>query len=182
MASLTFITGNQSKADYMSRYLAHPVNHQKLDLYEIQSLDIQTVVKHKVTQAYNIVGSPVIVEDISLEFEALGRLPGTFIKYFVSEIPYETICRMLDSFSRKATAKCAIGYYNGTRLELFENSLKGEISPHPRGDKGFDWDKIFIPEGYEQTRAEMNEANYRKTYMLLRPVEQLKTFLENNLP
>ena len=87
---------------------------------------------------------------------------------------------MLDNFSRKATAKCAIGYYDGDRLEVFENNLKGEISTHPRGNQGFDWDKIFIPEGYEQTRAEMNEENYRETYLSLKPLEQFKTFLGNN--
>ena len=81
MIDVTFITGNQNKADYFSKYLGFPVNHHKVDLDEIQSLDLREVVKHKLLQAYDEIKSPVIVEDVSLEFEALGRLPGTFIKF-----------------------------------------------------------------------------------------------------
>ena len=47
------------------------VLHQKLDLDEIQSLDLRTVVEHKVRQAYELVKKPVLVEDTSLQFEAL---------------------------------------------------------------------------------------------------------------
>ena len=86
MIDVTFITGNQNKAAYFSKYLGFPVNHHKFDLDEIQSLDLREVVKHKLLQAYDEIKSPVIVEDVSLEFEALGRLTGTFIKFYVEEV------------------------------------------------------------------------------------------------
>ena len=47
----------------------------KLDLDEIQSLDLREIVEHKVRQAYEKCGKPVLVENASLEFTALGRLP-----------------------------------------------------------------------------------------------------------
>lgn len=75
MRPITFITGNQKKADYLARYLGFPVEHQKIDLDELQSLDLREIVEHKVKQAYEIVQSPVLVEDVSLEFSALGRIP-----------------------------------------------------------------------------------------------------------
>ncbi len=52
MQKLTFITGNQNKADYLSRYLGFPVEHIKIDLDEIQSLNLNEIVEHKVRQAY----------------------------------------------------------------------------------------------------------------------------------
>ena len=52
MQSITFITGNQKKADYLARYLGFPIEHQKIDLDEIQSLDLREIVEHKVKQAY----------------------------------------------------------------------------------------------------------------------------------
>ena len=52
MTNVTFITGNQSKADYLSKYLGHPVDHVKIDLDEIQSLDLKKIVEHKLKQAY----------------------------------------------------------------------------------------------------------------------------------
>lgn len=61
-----FITGNQNKADYLSRYLGFHVEHRKIDLDEIQSLNLNEIVEHKVRQAYEKVQGPVIVEDVSL--------------------------------------------------------------------------------------------------------------------
>jgi inosine/xanthosine triphosphate pyrophosphatase family protein len=95
MPNVTFITGNQHKADYLSKYLGYPVDHVKLDLDEIQSTDLKAIVEHKVRQAFGLVRKPVIVEDVSLEFEALGGLPGPFIKFFVEHVPPETICSMI---------------------------------------------------------------------------------------
>ncbi len=181
MSNLVFITGNQSKADYLAKYLGHPVDHHKLDLDEIQSLELREIVEHKVKQAYGIIKQPVIVEDVSLEFSALGRLPGTFIKFFVDEIPFETICRMLDGMSREATAKCVFGYYDGEHLEFFEGSLKGSIAEHPSGENGFGWDKIFIPEGYTATRASLSEDDDKKTYLKIKPFAKLKEFLEKQV-
>lgn len=49
--------------------------HEKIDLDEIQSLDLREIVEHKVRQAFEKTGKPVLVEDTSLRFEALGNLP-----------------------------------------------------------------------------------------------------------
>lgn len=86
MKPITFITGNQQKADYLSRYIGVPIKHQKMDLEEIQSLDLEEIVTHKALAAYKKIDEAVIVEDVSLEFEALGQLPGPFIKFFQAEI------------------------------------------------------------------------------------------------
>jgi len=177
MKNITFITGNQSKADYLSKYLDHPVDHIKLDLDELQSLDLKMIVEHKVRQAYEKIQKPVIVEDVSLEFEALGRLPGPFIKFFVDNVPFETICSMLDGKTRNATARCIFGYFDGKDLELFEGSLDGQIAKTPSGENGYGWDKIFIPKGYDITRASLSEADDQKTYLQIKPFGKLKDFL-----
>jgi non-canonical purine NTP pyrophosphatase (RdgB/HAM1 family) len=179
MSNITFITGNQSKADYLAKYLNHPVSHHKLDLDELQSLDLKPIVEHKVRQAYAILGSPVIVEDVSLEFAGLGRLPGPFIKWFIEDLGLEKICRLVDGQSRAATAKCVFGYYDGVTLELFEGSLSGRVSDHPAGAGGFGFDSILIPDGFDVTRAELNEAEDHATYSTLKPFEKLRLFLEN---
>ncbi len=178
MKEIVFITGNQNKADYLAKFLGFPVEHQKLDLDELQSLDLKEIVEHKVKQAYEQIKKPVIVEDVSLEFSALGRLPGTFIRFFVDEMPFETICSLLDGKDRKAIARCVFGYYDGERLELFEGSMNGEIAETPTGENGFGWDRIFIPEGYSVTRASLSEEDDRKTYIQIKPFEKLKEFLE----
>lgn len=177
MKEVVFITGNQSKADYLSKYLGHPVEHQKIDLDEIQSLDLKEIVLHKMRQAYEKIQKPVLVEDVSLEFDALGRLPGAFIRWFLDELGYERVCRLLDGKSRSATARCMFGYFDGQNEHYFEGSLKGKIPENPRGTGGYGWDSIFIPEGYEVTRAEMNEEDDRVTYLKIKPLEEIKAFL-----
>ena len=44
MKDVVFITGNQTKADYLAKFLGHPVEHMKVELDEIQSLDFKEVV------------------------------------------------------------------------------------------------------------------------------------------
>ncbi len=178
MFKITFITGNQAKADYLAKYLDFPVDHHKLDLNEVQSLDLYKIVEHKVRQAYEIIKNPVLVEDVSLEFTALGRLPGPFIRYYIEEVPFETICRTLDGLNRSAIARCMFGYFDGERLEFFESSMNGTIAEHPEGENGFGWDKLFIPKGYSHTRASLNENDDKTTYLTIKPFAQLKAFLE----
>lgn len=181
MKEVIFVTGNQNKADYLSKLIGMELDHQKIDLDEIQSLDLHEIVKHKVLQAYEKIQKPVIVEDVSLEFNAFGRLPGTFIKFWVDEVGLDRLARIIDGLDRSATAKCVFGFYDGTELKLFESSLKGRISENPVGDQGFGWDKIFIPEGYGITRGQMNDEDNDKTYKLIKPIEDVEKFLKQYL-
>ncbi len=181
MTNITFITGNQNKADYLAKYLGHPVDHVKIDLDEIQSLDLKEIVEHKVRQAYEKIKKPVIVEDVSLEFEALGGLPGPFIKFFVEKVPFERICAMVNGQTRKATARCVFGYFDGQDLELFEGNLGGEVAETPSGENGYGWDKIFIPQGYTITRASLREEDDQKTYLQIKPFGKLKQYLESKV-
>jgi inosine triphosphate pyrophosphatase len=180
MKKIIFITGNQGKADYLSRYLGFPVDHKKIDLDEIQSLNLKKIVEHKVRQAYGIVKKPVIVEDVSLEFAALGKLPGPFIRFFVDTVPFGTICSLVDGKTRKATARCVFGYFDGKDLKLFEGKLEGKIAKRPAGKNGYGWDRIFIPDGYLVTRASLGADDDRKTYLKAKPFAKLKRFLLSN--
>ncbi|MEJ0072930.1 MAG: hypothetical protein WDN27_02475 [Candidatus Saccharibacteria bacterium] len=58
MNGLTFITGNQHKADFLAKWLGMELTHQKLELDELQSLDLHEIVEHKVRQAYDALQAP----------------------------------------------------------------------------------------------------------------------------
>ena len=180
MKAVTFITGNQHKADYLSRMLGLPLKHRAVDLMEIQSTSLDEVVEHKVCQAYAIAECPVLVEDVALGFTALDGLPGPFIKFFV-EAPngLENLCRMLDGFDdRSAVAACVFGYYDGEQIKLFRAELGGVIAKHPVGNGGFGWDKIFCPDDYGgRTRAELYTDEYVATYPTIKPIDTVRQFL-----
>jgi len=180
MKTPVFVTGNQHKADHLSRLLGMPLEHIKLDVDEIQSADIGEVAAHKAKQAYEQVKRPVFVEDVSLGFESLGGLPGPFVKFFLS-IPdgAEKLCRMLDGMpTRNATGECAYAYYDGERLEVFRGKIQGTVPDHPRGEDGFGWDPVFCPEGYDgRTRAELSEREYAEVYQIIKPIAKLRDLL-----
>lgn len=182
MKHVTFITGNQHKADYLAKLLGMEIDHQKVDLDEMQSADPRTVVEHKVRQAYELIGRAVLVEDTCMGLDALGGLPGTFIKFFIEqENGAEKLCRMCDGLeSRRATATVTFGYYDGERLEFFQNSIHGDIAEHPgQLINGFGWDMIFIPDGYGGViRSELDETAYDELYQVVKPVAQVREFLK----
>lgn len=68
MKSLTFITGNAEKAKQLGQYLCFDVNHARLDIPEIQSLDLEEVATKKAKSAYSILQTAVLVEDTALTF------------------------------------------------------------------------------------------------------------------
>jgi len=177
-----FVTGNQHKANYLAKLLEIELRHQKVELDELQSLDLHEIVEHKVRQAYDVIRAPVLVEDVSLEFCALGKLPGPFIKWFLESAGEEACCRMLDSFvDRKAILRCTFGYYNGKTVRLFDSESLGRISQTPKGDNGFGFDRIFICDGYDITRAEMAlEENERTYYERMKPINKVRDFLKSD--
>src|SRR3990167_8277741 len=104
MKKITFITGNQGKADFMAKFLDFKIPHQKLNLDEIQSLDLHEITEHKARQAYQKIKSPVLVEDVSFVYEALGKLPGPFIKWFLEPLGEAGVCDLVSRFeNRRAT-------------------------------------------------------------------------------
>ena len=68
-----FITSNQNKADYLAKALGINLEHQKIELDEIQSTNSLEIVEHKARQAYDIIQKPVLVEDVSLAAKGIGK-------------------------------------------------------------------------------------------------------------
>ena len=184
MKQITFVTGNAEKAVRASRLVGVPIVHRAIDLPEIQSLDLREVVADKLKRAYEIVGAPVMVEDVALEFSAFGRLPGTFVKFFEREMGLQQMCGVLDGRDRTAVARCIIGYTDGTHTEFFHGEQRGEIAPTPCPTRGhsFGWGQIFVADGFGGvTNAELNKEDYDRFFCGLRRYDLLKKFLQSLL-
>ncbi len=179
-SKLTFITGNQHKADYYARLIGMPLAHQKVDLDEIQSSNIVDVARHKIEQAYAVVKRPVIIDDFGFCITALNDLPGPFTKFFVEpEDGLEKLCRITDALeSRAAKVVCALAYKDAEHTQVFVREVHGVVVDHPRGTLGIATDFIFAPDGYGgRTRSELSETEYDEVYMQVRPIAELKQFL-----
>jgi non-canonical purine NTP pyrophosphatase (RdgB/HAM1 family) len=181
MKSLTFITGNARKAEQLSRYLEFPVAHAKLDIEEIQSLDLEHVASEKAKAAYRVLGAPVLVEDTSLTFEALEKLPGTFVRWFFESIGNEGLAKMLHGYdNRNAIAETCFALCDESGIHLFRNWIRGTVANEPKGENGFGWNPIFIPDGASKTYAEMCAEEQSEHSMRRLAIEKLQVYLEAN--
>ena len=182
MKDITFITSNINKAKQVAKYSSFPISHKNIELVEIQSLDPKEVIIHKAKEAFKILKSPVIVEDVSVVIHAMGRLPGPFIKFFEIELGVEEICKIVNLYSdRSATIGIIFAFFDGKLLKTFPATIKGTVSDKPKGEGGFGFDPIFTPQGYAQTRAQMNEKNYDETSYRRIAFEKLQKFLTASL-
>ena len=175
MTELFFITGNENKFKEVQAMLPQ-VKQLNVDLLEIQSIDAHEIMKHKLLEAQKIHQGQFIIEDSSLYIEGMKGLPGPLIKWFEKTIKLEGIAKLTELFGNKAKAVVLLGYAHNEKIEFFEGSIGGTIV-FPRGENGFGWDKIFIPQGYDKTFAEMTKEEKNKISMRKVAVEKLKEFL-----
>jgi non-canonical purine NTP pyrophosphatase (RdgB/HAM1 family) len=156
------------------------IRHEALDLEELQSIDPDVVIRRKAEAAYGILGTPILVEDVSVTFDALGRLPGTFIKYFEGELGQEGLCRLLDGKDRACVATVRYGYHDGKTVEVFEGEMRGVVAENPRGTRSFGWASIIIPEGKDKTYAEMSDEEQGEVAMRKKALAKLRSVLEHS--
>lgn len=179
MAKLTFITSNQHKAQQLMQWLDYPIEHQALELEEIQSLNLQEIVDYKVRQAYEKMHSPVLVEDVSLSFDYLGDLPGPLIKWFVASMSLSQLCSLIPAAAnRTAVARIMYALYDGMTIRHFSGEMRGSISDYPKGLTDFGWNAIFVPVGSQKTYGEMSEKELRRFSHRARAIEQLSMYLK----
>lgn len=178
MQKLTFITGQPAKAKYLREYFHISVDHLRLDLQEIQSLNLKEIAEDKARRVFDIVKAPVLVEDVSVVFYALKKLPGPLIKWFYETLGNDGLCKLLDGYEdRRATAEVEFALCDETGVYTFNGKIEGSIAPTPRGQAEFGWDPIFIPAGHSRTWAEMSPDEKHDTAMRKPALEKLAIFL-----
>jgi non-canonical purine NTP pyrophosphatase (RdgB/HAM1 family) len=176
-----FVSGNLKKVHWLETFLGKEIKHQNLDLKEIQSLDTEEVVKEKAYEAYRLLKQPVLIEDTTLRFNALGRLPGTFIKFFLQEIQLEGLCKLLGGYTDKsAVASVMYGIYDSKHFTHLGAEVIGTIADQPRGSGGHGWDPVFIPEEQLKTYAEMTLEEYAHYSVRNKAVKKLEVFLADD--
>jgi inosine triphosphate pyrophosphatase len=133
---------------------------KKIDLPELQGESPTEIAVEKCRLAALQVGGPCITEDTCLCFNALQGLPGPYIKWFLEKLGHDGLNKMLVGFEDKsAYALCTFTYSAGPDSTpiVFDGRTEGRIVP-PRGPTNFGWDPIFLPDGFEQTYAEMDKS------------------------
>jgi inosine triphosphate pyrophosphatase len=171
-------------AQQVAEILAHggalpfKVASKSLDLPELQG-DPKDIALEKCRAAARAISGPVMTEDTSLCFAALGGLPGPYIKSFLAALGPEDLPKLLAGFDDKsAYAQCIFAYCDGPSAEprLFVGRTEGHIV-HARGPLSFGWDPVFEPAGFSETYAEMDSAVKNRISHRYLALDQLRTFL-----
>ncbi len=106
-------------------------------------------------------GFDCIADDSGLEIDALNGEPGVFSARYAGEHGNheknieKVLGQLLDIDQRGAQFRCVITLILEGKINQFEGIVRGTITREKSGSKGFGYDPIFIPEGYQKTFAEM---------------------------
>ena len=154
--TISIVTGNPGKVRELEVMSLGRLKFQmlQLDLPEIQSLDLKEIVTDKLQRAYKEAATPVIVDDVSAELENLNGLPGPFIKFFDQRLDGKALLTLAGEENAKVTIRCVVGYYDGSKMLFGEGSVIGSVVS-PRGENGFGFDPIIMPDGETRTMSEM---------------------------
>jgi XTP/dITP diphosphohydrolase len=134
---------------------------------------------------FNKLQIPCIAEDSGLEVDFLNGAPGVHSARFAGEEKNDlkNIQKGLESrkstSNRKARFRTIIALIGMDSTKLFEGIVKGTIANEAKGTEGFGYDPIFIPDGFNQSFAELgtdikNKISHRKM-----AVEKLIKYLQS---
>lgn len=125
-------------------------------------------------------------DDTGLEVETLNGAPGVYSARYAGGEGHDAQANMLKLLheldgkeNRKAQFRTAIPLILDGKEYLFEGVIKGEIIKEKRGDSGFGYDPVFMPEGYDRTFAELgNDIKNQISHRAL-AVQKLCEFLQS---
>ena len=115
----------------------------------------------KACAVWNLFQTDCFADDTGLEVEALGGAPGVYSARYAGEhCSYQdNVAKMLAAMkgekNRKAAFRTVIALNLDGQSYFFEGRCDGQIIEEQRGTDGFGYDPIFLPDGFEETFAEM---------------------------
>lgn len=106
-----------------------------------------------------------IADDSGLEVDSLGGAPGVYSARYAGEpVDYDKnnkklLREMKGMIDRRARFRCVIALSNPSGLAQYvEGKCEGVIAHDERGDNGFGYDPLFLPDGYDETFAQMKDT------------------------
>lgn len=157
-AQLILVSSNPNKGIEAERILGVPVLRVSLALPEIQAATVEEITRYKLETAKTKGYARLIVEDVSLGFDELGNFPGPYVRWLLEAAGGKGLAAIAYALNnRAAKAQCCVGYWDGSRVQLFLGECAGEILVKPRGERHFGWDAWFEPKGSAKTFAEMSD-------------------------
>jgi len=191
MGTLIFATNNQHKVDEIRKVLGNIFDVITLkeaginiDIPEPHSTLEQNATEKSRT-IYSLTKKDCFSEDTGLEVETLNREPGVKSARYAGEgrSDADNIQKLLSNLvnenNRRAQFRTVISLIREGKEHQFEGICEGTITKEQRGEKGFGYDPVFIPDGSERTFAEMSIEEKNKYSHRKKATQKLITFLQD---
>ena len=167
MKTIVFATNNTHKLEEVNAIVSGEMN-----LVSLQDIGCQEDIPEtadtlegnallKAEYVHERFGYDCFADDTGLEVEALNGEPGVRSARYAGETHDATanIEKLLHALegqqNRKARFRTVIALIINDKTEFFEGVINGRIIEECRGDTGFGYDPVFIPDGYHETFAEL---------------------------
>ena len=187
---LVFATNNAHKLEEIAAILG-----EKIELLSLKDIEctadipetadtLEGNATQKAEYIYQQYGLDCFADDTGLEVEALDGAPGVFSARYAGEghNSEDNMQKLLQNLqgvtNRKAQFRTVICLIWDGKKYLFEGICKGEIIEEKRGNAGFGYDPIFVPEGYDHTFAELGNDIKNSISHRAKAVELLCNFLK----
>jgi len=170
---LLVATHNEHKKEEIQQILGSEFVVKSLTDYNIHeeiiedgdSFNANALIKAK--YCFEKTGIPSLGDDSGLVVESLDGRPGIFSARYAGDHDFaKNIEKVLNEMqgieNRKAYFITVLCYYDKNGAKYFDGRAHGNLLTENKGFKGFGYDPIFVPEGYEKTFAEMNPENKNK--------------------
>lgn len=191
MRKLVFATNNAHKLEEIRAILGN-----KVEVLSLNDISCHTDIPEtadtlegnaalKAQYIYEHYGLDCFADDTGLEVEALGGAPGVYSARYAggdghdSEANMKKLLKELEGENdRRAQFRTVICLIEDGKEHFFEGIVKGGIIEEKRGASGFGYDPVFVPEGYEETFAEMGIEEKNRISHRARAVRQLCSYLD----
>lgn len=165
---LVFATNNKHKLEEMRAILGDKI--ELLSLADIGCCDdipetadtLEGNALIKARHIYEKYSFSCFADDTGLEVDALGGAPGVYSARYAGENndSEANMCKLLHNLTgksdRRAQFRTVIALIINGEERLFDGIVRGTISTERKGDAGFGYDPLFIPEGYDVSFAQMS--------------------------
>ena len=126
-------------------------------------------------------GYDCFADDSGLEVDVLDGAPGVYSARYSGGGSEANMDKLLHNLTGKtergAQFRTVIALLIGEETQLFEGVVRGSIIEERRGEGGFGYDPIFVPEGYEHTFAELGSEVKNRISHRAKAVELLAQYL-----
>ncbi len=166
---LVFATNNSHKLQEVSKILGdnlelvnlHDINCQEDSPETAETLEGNALLKARYIKEHY--GFDCFADDTGLEVEALNNAPGVYSARYAGPghdaqaNMRKLLCEMEGKENRKARFRTVIALILDGKEYLFDGIINGVITAEKKGESGFGYDPIFMPDGYTQTFAELGD-------------------------